>query len=63
LAHLGMVVLLMIIFPISKLMHAPGMFFSPSRTQVDNAREKRHISKWARNLPPLPEGIPAKEEG
>lgn len=63
LAHLGMVALLMIIFPISKLMHAPGLFFSPSRTQVDNAREKRHISKWARNLPPLPEGIPAKEEG
>ena len=62
-AHLGMVALLMIIFPISKLMHAPGLFFAPSRTQVDNAREKRHISKWARNLPPLPEGIPAKEEG
>ena len=63
LTHLGMVAILMIIFPISKLMHAPGLFFSPSRTQVDNAREKRHISKWARNLPPLPEGIPAKEEG
>lgn len=62
-AHLGMVAILMIVFPISKLMHAPGLFFSPSRTQVDNAREKHHISKWARNLPPLPEGIPAKEEG
>ncbi len=63
LAHLGMVIILMIIFPISKLLHVPGVFFSPSRTMVDNAREKRHISKWARNLPPLPEGIPAKEEG
>ena len=63
LAHLGMVIILMIIFPISKLLHVPGIFFSPSRTMVDNAREKRHISKWARNLPPLPEGIPAKEEG
>jgi len=62
-AHLGMVAILMIIFPISKLMHAPGLFFAPSRTQVDNARERHHISKWARNLPPLPEGIPAKEEG
>ena len=62
-AHLGMVALLMILFPISKLLHVPGIFFAPSRTQVDNAREKRHISKWARNLPPLPEGIPAKEEG
>ncbi len=63
LAHLGMVILLMIIFPISKLLHVPGVFFSPSRTMVDNAREKRRVSKWARNLPPLPEGIPAKEEG
>ncbi len=63
LSHLGMVVILMIVFPISKLMHAPGVFFSPSRTMVDNAREKRRVSKWARNLPPLPEGIPGKEEG
>lgn len=45
--HLTMVALLMIIFPISKLLHAPGLFFSPSRNQVDNAREKRHIADWA----------------
>ena len=32
--HLGMVVLLMIIFPVSKLLHAPGLFFSPTRNQV-----------------------------
>ena len=40
--HLSLVVSLMIIFPFSKLLHAPGLFFSPTRTQVDNAREKRH---------------------
>ncbi len=62
LIHLGLVALLMIIFPISKLMHAPGLFFAPSRTQVDNAREFRHLSAWAAQLPELPEGIPAKEE-
>ncbi len=62
LSHLAMVAILMIIFPISKLMHAPGLFFAPSRTQVDNAREFRHVSKWARNLPPLPEDIPREEE-
>jgi len=33
----------MIIFPFSKLLHAPGVFFSPGRNQVDNAREKRHV--------------------
>ena len=61
LIHLALVAILMIIFPISKLMHAPGVFFAPSRTQVDNAREFRHLSAWASQLPPLPEGIP--EEG
>jgi len=47
LIHLGLVALLMIIFPISKLLHAPGIFFSPSRNQVDNPREKRHLASWA----------------
>jgi nitrate reductase gamma subunit len=45
--HLGMVVLLMIIFPVSKLLHAPGLFFSPTRNQVDNPRETRHLAPWA----------------
>jgi nitrate reductase gamma subunit len=48
--HLSLVALLMIVFPFSKLLHAPGVFFSPTRNQVDNPREKRHISKWAAEL-------------
>jgi len=44
LVHLGLAALLFIIFPISKLMHAPGLFFSPTRNQVDDAR-KRHAPK------------------
>ena len=48
--HLALVALLMIIFPYSKLLHAPGIFFSPSRNQVDNPREKRHIADWAKQL-------------
>ena len=48
--HLTLVLLLMIIFPYSKLLHAPGIFFSPSRYQVDNPREKRHIAAWAKEL-------------
>lgn len=47
LVHLGLVATLMIIFPISKLLHAPGIFFSPTRNQVDNPREKRHVAAWA----------------
>ncbi|MGB4359493.1 MAG: respiratory nitrate reductase subunit gamma [Rhodoferax sp.] len=50
LVHLALVALLMIIFPISKLLHAPGLFFSPTRNQADNAREVRHISAWAAAL-------------
>ena len=50
LLHLGLVAALMIIFPISKLLHAPGVFFSPSRNQVDNPREQRHLAPWAAEL-------------
>lgn len=50
LVHLALVALLMIIFPASKLMHAPGLFFSPTRNQVDNARETRHVAAWAAAL-------------
>jgi nitrate reductase gamma subunit len=50
LLHLFLVAALMIIFPYSKLLHAPGLFFSPSRNQVDNPREQRHIAPWAKRL-------------
>jgi len=43
LLHLALVICLMFIFPISKLLHAPGVFFSPTRNQADNPRERRHL--------------------
>ena len=49
-AHLGLVAALMIVFPFSKLLHAPGVFFSPSRNQVDDPRERRHLAPWAAGL-------------
>ncbi len=45
--HLICVALLMLIFPFSKLLHAPGVFFSPTRNQVDNPRQVRHLPRWA----------------
>jgi len=54
LVHLGLVAVLMIIFPLSKLLHAPGLFFSPTRNQTDNAREVRHVSAWAAALDKRP---------
>lgn len=50
LIHLGAVATLMIVFPFSKLLHVPGVFFSPSRTQVDDARKKRHLAPWAAHM-------------
>ncbi len=50
LLHLALVALLLVVFPISKLLHAPGLFFSPTRNQNDNAREQRHIAAWAASL-------------
>jgi len=50
LLHLLLVVTLMIVFPFSKLLHAPGLLFSPTRNQVDNPREQRHLAPWAKRL-------------
>lgn len=48
--HLTLVAALMIVFPYSKLLHAPGIFFSPTRNQTDNPREVRHLAAWATRL-------------
>ncbi len=45
--HLSLVIVLMVYFPFSKLMHAGGIFFSPTRNQVDDCRERRHVNPWA----------------
>lgn len=50
LLHLALVALLMIVFPFSKLLHAPGVFFSPTRNQPDDPRERRHVAPWAAPL-------------
>ena len=48
--HLGLVATLAIVFPFSKLLHAPGLFFSPGRNQADDPREHRHLAEWAARL-------------
>lgn len=50
LVHLFLVAVLMIVFPFSKLLHVPGVFFSPTRNQWDDPRENRHLSAWAAKL-------------
>ncbi|MEE8188664.1 MAG: respiratory nitrate reductase subunit gamma [Kiloniellales bacterium] len=50
LLHLGLVAALMIVFPFSKLLHAPGVFFSPSRNQADDTRARRYLAAWTGGL-------------
>lgn len=50
LVHLALVATLMVVFPLSKLLHAPGVFFSPSLNQVDDARERRHAAGWSARI-------------
>ena len=50
LVHLSLVATLLVVFPFSKLLHAPGVFFSPTRNQKDNPRDQRHLSAWAAKL-------------
>jgi nitrate reductase gamma subunit len=48
LLHFSLVLALLVYFPFSKLMHAGGIFFSPSRNQIDWTRstERRHVSPF-----------------
>jgi nitrate reductase gamma subunit len=47
LLHLGLAAVLIAVFPYSKLVHAVGFYFSPTRTQADNPRELRLLVRTA----------------
>jgi nitrate reductase gamma subunit len=47
LIHFLLVLILLVYFPFSKLMHAWGVLVSPARAQADNPREARHVNPWA----------------
>lgn len=44
--HIFLVSFLFAYFPFGKLLHAPGVFFSPTRNLENNSRERRHINPW-----------------
>jgi hypothetical protein len=46
-----LVSVLLFYFPFSKLMHAPGVFFSPTRNLPNDNRAVRHVNPWADELP------------
>jgi nitrate reductase gamma subunit len=48
--HFTLVLVLAFYFPFSKLLHAGGVFFSPTKTQLDNTRETRYENPWTKNV-------------
>jgi nitrate reductase gamma subunit len=46
LGHLFLVSALLVYFPFSKLVHAPGVFLSPTRNMANTNREVRHVNPW-----------------
>jgi len=44
--HVFLVSVLFVYFPFSKLLHAPGVFLSPTRNLANNNRAKRHVNPW-----------------
>ena len=44
--HLFLVSALMAYFPLSKLVHMPGVLLSPTRNMANNNRMVRHVNPW-----------------
>lgn len=50
--HLFLVSILLIYIPFSKLMHAGGVFMSPTRNMTNASRAVRHINPWNPDIKP-----------
>jgi nitrate reductase gamma subunit len=44
--HVFLVSVLLAYFPFSKLLHAPGVFLSPTRNLANSNRTRRHVNPW-----------------
>lgn len=49
--HLLLVSALLMYFPFSKLVHAPGVFLSPTRNMANTNREVRYVNPWDYPVP------------
>lgn len=49
--HLFLVSTLVAYFPFSKLMHAGGIFLSPTRNMANTTRAQRHVNPWNYSVP------------
>ncbi len=51
--HVFLVSTLMVYFPLSKLMHMPGVFLSPTRNMPNDNRFHHHVNPWNPDIKPL----------
>ena len=50
-AHVLSVSFLLAIFPATKMVHAAGAWFSPTRNQANDSRRRRHLNPWNAPVP------------
>jgi nitrate reductase gamma subunit len=50
-AHLLSASLLLAILPFTKMIHAAGIWLSPTRNQANNSRRHRHVNPWNAPVP------------
>ncbi|RJQ43111.1 MAG: nitrate reductase [Gaiellales bacterium] len=68
LTHFSLVMLFLMYFPFSKMVHAVAIFFSPTRNQIDNSREKRwgpwmvKGKRYGQVTPPAAASVLVKDE-
>ncbi|WP_202318458.1 sulfate reduction electron transfer complex DsrMKJOP subunit DsrM [Archaeoglobus neptunius] len=56
--HFGLACFLLAYFPFSKLMHAGGVLFTPTRNMPNDNRARRHVNPWdPADVPLLSKGI------
>jgi nitrate reductase gamma subunit len=45
-AHLAAVSFLLAVLPFTKMVHALGIWLSPTRNQANDSRRRRHVNPW-----------------
>jgi nitrate reductase gamma subunit len=49
--HVAAVAFLLAILPFTKMMHAAGIWLSPTRNQANDSRRRRHVNPWNAPVP------------
>ena len=50
-AHLAAASFLLAVLPFTKMVHAAGIWLSPTRNQANDSRRRRHVNPWNAPVP------------